>query len=487
MADSTSSARGTGKNPGAGMLGSLLTSHGQFIATLDVAAWLEERRIAQEFEVTPTPLEEMPGWQFHPHTGNLGHVSGKFFSICGLEGHSDYPEPGNFHQPVISQPEVGILGILAKRFDGILHFLMQAKTEAGNVNGPQLSPTVQATRSNYTQVHGGTRPRYLEYFINRSHGRVLTDQLQSEQGLFFFRKRNRNVIVITEEDVPVHEDFCWLTLGQIKRLLEHDNVVNMDARTVISAIPLISRIDEASEWGLRIWGSPQTYDEAVIASSVLKDGKYTIEEVISWLTEIRATVEVVANLAPLSSVSGWVHQGGEIRREDGGYFAVTGITAESTSREVREWSQPLVKPSSMGVFGFVTQRIRGVLHFLVQARMEPGLWNQIELAPTIQHLSGAVQHENSAGPRYFDLLEELKQSGVRHSSIQSEEGGRFYHYQNRYLVLEAPPETLIDELPHYRWMTLGQINLLMMYGNYLNIEARSLLACLALEGSGRAS
>lgn len=484
MTEPGSVARGTRRSPNAGMLGSLLTSHGQFIATLDVAAWLDERRVAQQFEVTSIPLEEMPGWQFHPHTGNLGHVSGKFFSIRGLEGYSDYPEASTFNQPIISQPEVGILGILAKRFDGILHFLMQAKTEAGNVNGPQLSPTVQATRSNYTQVHGGTRPRYLEYFINRSHGRVLTDQLQSEQGLFFFRKRNRNVIVITEEDVPVHEDFCWLTLGQIKRLLKHDNIVNMDARTVISAIPLISRIDEASEWGLRIWGSPQTYDEAVLASSVLKDGMHTIEEVISWLAQIRATVEVAADLVPLSSVPGWAHQGGEIRREDGDYFVVTGITAKAASREVRTWSQPLVKPSSMGVFAFVTQRIRGVLHFLVQARTEPGLWNQVELAPTIQHLSGAVEHEKAAGQRYLDLLEELKQGGIRHSSIQSEEGGRFYHYQNRYLVVEAPPDTVIDELPNFHWMTLGQINVLMMYGNYLNIEARSLLACLALGDDG---
>jgi oxidase EvaA len=484
MVETGSLARGTVKGPGAGTLGSLLTSHGQFIATLDVAAWLEERRIAQQFEVTAIPLKEMPGWHFDPRTGDLGHDSGKFFSIHGLKGHSDYPEPSTFNQPVISQPEVGILGIIAKRFDGILHFLLQAKTEAGNVNGPQLSPTVQATRSNYTQVHGGTRPRYLEYFTNRSHGRVLTDQLQSEQGLFFLRKRNRNVIVITEQDVPVHEDFCWLTLGQIKRLLECDNVVNMDARTVISAIPLISRIDEASECGLRIWGSPRTFDEAVMASSVLNDGMHTIEEVISWLAEIRATVEVVADPVPLSSVAGWAHHDGGIRRDDGDYFSVIGITARATSREVRTWSQPIVKPSSMGVLAFVTQRIRGVLHFLVQARMEPGLWNQVELAPTIQYLSGAVEQEKTAGPRYLDLLEELQQSGVRHSSIQSEEGGRFYHYQNRYLVLEAPPETVIDESPNYHWMTLGQINILMMYGNYLNIEARSLLACLALGSNG---
>ena len=38
-------------------------------------------------------------------------------------------------------------------------------------------------------------------------------------------------------DIEVKEDFCWLTLGQIKQLLTFDNVINMDTRTVISGIP----------------------------------------------------------------------------------------------------------------------------------------------------------------------------------------------------------------------------------------------------------
>jgi oxidase EvaA len=112
--------------------------------------------------------------------------------------------------------------------------------------------------------------------------------------------------------------------------------------------------------------------------------------------------------------------------------------------------------------------------------MEPGLWNQVELAPTIQYLPSAVEGENEHGPRYMDLIDELKDEGVRHSSIQSEEGGRFYHYQNRYLTLEASPDDEIDVPFNYLWMTLGQLNTLMLYGNHLNIEARSLLCCLNL-------
>jgi oxidase EvaA len=106
------------------------------------------------------------------------------------------------------------------------------------------------------------------------------------------------------------------------------------------------------------------------------------------------------------------------------------------------------------------------------------------LAPTIQYLPGAVERENERGPRYIELVERLKDKGVRHSSIQSEEGGRFYHYQNRYLILEASQGEVVEEPSNYHWMTLWQLNTLMLYGNHLNIEARSLLSCLTLGCNG---
>lgn len=45
-------------------------------------------------------------------------------------------EDGEFtgEQPIIIQPEIGYLGIICREINGVLHFLMQAKIESGNVN-----------------------------------------------------------------------------------------------------------------------------------------------------------------------------------------------------------------------------------------------------------------------------------------------------------------------------------------------------------------
>ena len=65
---------------------------------------------------------------------------------------------------------------------------------------------------------------------------IILDQLQSEQGARFLRKRNRNIIIKVEEEVPELEDFRWMTLGQIKEMMAIDNMVNMDTRTVLSGL-----------------------------------------------------------------------------------------------------------------------------------------------------------------------------------------------------------------------------------------------------------
>ena len=73
--------------------------------------------------------------------------------------------------------------------------------EPGNVNIIQLSPTVQATKSNYTRVHKGKLPAYLNYFLDRKKSKFLVDLLQTEQGGRFLRKRNRNMLVEVDEDI----------------------------------------------------------------------------------------------------------------------------------------------------------------------------------------------------------------------------------------------------------------------------------------------
>ncbi len=200
---------------------SALTEHNPFMGTADFMEWLAERRQTHRCQIEQIPFENMKEWYFEPATGNLKHTTGKFFSIEGIHVETNAGPVSIWSQPIINQSEIGILGILTKKFNGIRYFLMQAKMEPGNIHLLQMAPTFQATRSNYTCVHSGCETPYLDYFLDSADATILVDNLQSEQGARFLRKRNRNMIVETTRDVPVLEDYCWLTLGQIQKLCQN--------------------------------------------------------------------------------------------------------------------------------------------------------------------------------------------------------------------------------------------------------------------------
>nr|AKT74285.1 TxnB7 [Streptomyces bottropensis] len=424
------------------------------MSTEDFSAWLTERSAAHPFQVHRIPFDQLEGWSFEPSTGDLAHDSGRFFTVHGLrvrmaEGAQEW------QQPIINQPEVGILGILAREFDGVLHFLMQAKMEPGNPNLVQLSPTVQATRSNYTKVHGGAAVKYLEYFTGLRPTRVLVDVLQSEHGSWFLRKANRNVIVETREEVPPDPDFCWLTLGQLGELLLQDQVVNMDARTVLACAPHLRAEPEA------------------LSSDT---------ELLSWITAERARHQVRVERLPLAEADGWVRTASAIRRPDNRYFQVVAVRAEAASREVAGWTQPLFEPVATGVTAFLTGRFGGVPHLLVHARAEGGFLESVELGPTVQCVPDNYRgHAAPAAPRFLDRVLDASPRDIHYAALHSEEGGRFLNAVSRHLVVDIGDVTAagLSTTPQgYRWVTPGQLNWLVRHSRYVNVQARSLLSVL---------
>jgi dTDP-4-dehydro-6-deoxy-alpha-D-glucopyranose 2,3-dehydratase len=421
------------------------------------------------------PFADLTGWRFAPGTGNLVHDSGRFFSVEGLEVRTDFRFTPRWTQPIINQPEVGIVGILVKEFDGVLHCLMQAKMEPGNVNTLQLSPTVQATRSNYTGVHKGASIPYLEFFAGRGRGTVLVDVLQSEQGAWFLHKRNRNMLVETTEDIAVRDDFVWLTVGQVHELMRVDNLINMDARTVLSCAPFAA--PARSTRGL---DTGDGFREALLASVSGEHGAlHTTAEVLSWFVETRTRYVLGQRRIPLKDLEGWRVTPDTIEHVDEKYFRVVGVRVQASNREVTNWTQPLVHPAGQGISVFLARRVDGVLHLLVQGRVEAGTLDVVEAAPTIHCLPGNYRDvPPEHRPPFLDYVLGVDRSRVRYEAVQSEEGGRFYHAQNLYQIIEVADDFPVDVPDGYRWMTVAQLMTLLGRSNYLNVEARSLVACL---------
>lgn len=431
-------------------------------ASENFVTWWDERRRAIRLTATPIPFTDLDQWHFSPSGGDLVHASGRFFTVTGLRRYEAGAAVQD--QPVISQPEIGVLGILVKRFGGVPHALMQAKAEPGNFGSVQLSPTVQATRSNYMRVHRGAATRHLEHFTGSTRGRVLMDSLQSEQGAWFWHKRNRNMVVETADDVAAHPDYHWVAVDDLRRLLRADHLVNMDARSVLAGAPVF-RPPAVS-------GDP--FVQALARSYLDPDaGRHDEQEVRSWINDAKSRCAWSARLLPLCEVGGWTRTALELADDAGRDFRIIAVRVSADNREVADWTQPLLAPRERGLAVFVVRVVDGTLHLLVQARPEPGLRDLLELAPTV-HRHHAFE---PSGP--FDALAlNADPDRVLYDAEHSEEGGRFHHAVTRYRVVDAGTDVPLDLPEDFRWLTVRQLQGLASHGYHVNVEARSLLACL---------
>jgi dTDP-4-dehydro-6-deoxy-alpha-D-glucopyranose 2,3-dehydratase len=458
-------------------LKSALTTDGVY-SLAQIKDWLKQRNESVHVSVERVPFKALDKWRFDT-TGVLRHDTGKFFSIEGIQVETNWGFVASWDQPIINQPEIGYLGIIAKEINGLLHFLLQAKIEPGNVNNVQLSPTVQATKSNYTQVHQGKKPTYLQYFQHAKPNQVLLDQLQSEQGARFLRKRNRNIIIKVDEEIPPHEDFIWVTMGQVKELIKSDNLVNMDTRTVISGIPYGQFDNNTIDffYSISFKKSDDDFEFEMLRSALnISSALYTLDEILNWLTVLKCHYEVQLTPKSVFDIKDWRVSDEEIAREDKQFFRVIAANIEIENREVSKWMQPLVEPMQEGIIAFVVKKINDVFHFLVQAKVEPGNFDIVEMAPTVQCITGS--YKNSDDVPFLDFVLRVPSAQIRYDSMQSEEGGRFFREQNRNMIIEAGPDFPIEVPANYRWVSLQQLTVFLKFNNYLNIQSRSLISAI---------
>ncbi|WP_370935360.1 NDP-hexose 2,3-dehydratase family protein [Amycolatopsis sp. cg13] len=428
----------------------------------DVDQWFAAHRARSDFSVTRIPFAEMDHWGFAGDAGALAHDSGRFFSVAGLRLEPDSGPA--WDQPILVQREIGILGLLVRDIDGVAHFLVQAKAEPGYTGGVRISPTVQATRSNFSGVHRGRSIPYLEHFLDAPPERVLVDSLQGERAAWFLRKRNRHLVVRVDRDVPEHDGFRWLTLGQLRRLMKEDNAVSMEICSVLACLPAPSS-DGASDF------------HTALARSISGkwQAKHGMREVGSRLCEIKARHEIGQRPIPLHTAEGWQRDDHRLFRPDGRFFSVVAARVEA-NREVPQWTQPLLAPVPGGISALVTRTIDGVLHVLLDAHIEAGSLDVAEFRPTVQ--CTPANYDGRTRPPFLDTVLGAAPERIRYDGVISEEGARFHHAENRYLIVDGGEDFPLDVPPEFTWVSVAQIRRLLEHGYYLNMQARTLVALL---------
>ena len=445
---------------------------GNVNSTEDLLKWIKERNETTYVNINECSINDGTFWFYDDYNGEVLNRKRSFFSIKGVRRFVDNEFIGE--QPIIVQPEIGYLGIICREIDGVLNFLMQAKVEPGNVNCVQISPTIQATRSNFTRAHGGKTPIYFELFEQSARYEVIYDQIQSEQATRFLNKRNRNMIMIVNDDIEIYPQFKWMTLGQLKSLMSVDNLVNMDTRTVISGIPLITqKLDDDEKQN----AEKLFQDKALFRSIFCSDPQESLPSIYQRLNNYKMFRNVSIATVPLSQLVDWKVDEYGITCKKQADFMVRYYNIEISGREVQKWSQPLFKAIGMATFGLLTRIDHGKRQYLVRIKPEIGSFDKAEIGPSIQWEPSHYLYNDNEVDKVFRKKYETGKN-VLTDVVLSEEGGRFYHEQNRNVILEIDHDDLQDLPDDYIWTDYATLNFLVQVNNCLNIQLRNLLSLI---------
>lgn len=439
-----------------------------------VGAWLNLQREASDLTVTRVPLSGCLGWQWDGH--RLRHHTGRYFSVVGLTA-TRASAAGAMHAlPMVDQPEIGVLGFVVRRGNDGPHWLLQAKTEPGNVHGVQVGPSVQATRSNYERAHGGLATPLIDYFTGAASPGLSfeSDSLQSEQGDRFLGKYNRNAMISLDARMPPEPGAAWrwFPARDVREALHEDFAINTDARSVMVCSPW-RWLSDACATPFARWRGRDPWGEALFDSSEAPLAHDAMDALTARLAEARRRHRHQREIVALQALPDWqVAEYGIFPSTPSAATTVQAYSVHSACREVQAWHQPLLVGAREGRVSLLCARLDGVLQVLLRWAPEPGFHDDVQLGPS-----------DIDDPLHLriDWVRRLIDDGATRCHVavrQSDEGGRFMHSIARYEVHEVPDTAVPREDPDAAWLTLAQVRELARTSGWLTNEARSLISLL---------
>lgn len=439
-----------------------------------VAHWLAGLRPNLTGACTPLDFARSREWQFRD--GSLEHVTGRFFAVRGVSVRAPGLPWHGASFPMIDQPEVGLLGFVVAPLGGDWQWLLQGKSEPGTVGWVQVGPTVQATQSNYTRVHGGSATRFLDRFIPPG-ATAPAGLMQSEQGTRFLSKFNCNALAVADAPFDPGDDaWVWAGSADLRLALAQDFVVNTDARSVIAS-HMWDRLRPGSDLF-----TGQTHVPAEMADlrqqchqswrSPVDPARIAMLEGRLAHARAGASARIALDPVRLDRLPGWQVTSDAILPDgtaeglpDTPVFMrrITG-----PGREVVAWDQPFLGARREARSVLLLVRRRDLLCAVLRVAEEPGFARGPEFGPTWQ--------SDGAGPNWLD--DACASADTVLSIRQSDEGGRFLQVIMRYDVRLGDPGSLRRDDPAAAVVTLAELAALCARPGVLTNEARTLVSLI---------
>ena len=407
----------------------------------ELRSFLKETIKRSEFKLRKIKFSEQSHWSIK--SGALSHFSNSFFHVAGVRNRITDEE-----HLILFQPQGALTGLAMFKDEQQVYVLLQARIEPGLPNVGEYGPTVQSTEANYLRMHGGKGTSYIELFRSFSPiANPLGNSTQFDLGRRYFQKSKVHSYLELNKQIDTKENMIWVPLQIVAEVLISDNFLNPDLRSLLGVF----------DWDLfvnaGISGSSKT--------EIPEDNHFALPANMVGRNEWK--------LIALDQLTGWeIRENGIADVSDSGIW-IDMFHVSCLSREVQEWSQPLLNCSNQGLVILLVRRSDDQYDFLVSTEFEFGISGQQTVLPSYVIYPGDDPDNISKLFETQTLIAEM---------TQSEEGGRFYKNESLYRVFLVAHN--MDIKPHQRWVTAEVVKSILKSSNRASLQLRC-IASLVLD------
>lgn len=206
-------------------------------SNIEILHWLAKLRSYAAIRHQIIPLDQVSNWVID-ETIIKEIQNKKGFAIRQFEIVAIGREVSTWDQPLIDSIGVGLVSLFCQNRDGILQFLVKADYEEGYLEGVQISATISIPPGEIVDINDPIQRGLSELLQTSDNCSIVISCRQSEEGGRFYQDQNDYSIVELDQglELTLDDDYRWLTLKQIKQLINIPGVFAIEFRNAITLL-----------------------------------------------------------------------------------------------------------------------------------------------------------------------------------------------------------------------------------------------------------
>ena len=144
-------------------------------------------------------------------------------------------------QPLFCSKGNAIFGLIVRKVEDEYKALVSVKKFIGS-NSFEVAPTIQKEFIERNDIKDNIEDIFFKQLDNNP--KILVDVYLSEEGGRFYHEQNRNIIIEVEDEIQLPDDYCFVSLGTIKKLIKMTQLVNIQLRNLVSLINVCEKYED---------------------------------------------------------------------------------------------------------------------------------------------------------------------------------------------------------------------------------------------------